>query len=85
MNTHTAYQERPTLTEILWDVLDLSAGSVVALLPLFLLAVPGLVFLAALVAPLVVAGVAVGFTAAFVAALLAPPYLLVRAVRRRRR
>ena len=73
---------RPTTSEILWEVNDLIGGAVVMLLPMLLLAVPGillfvvlpaLVLLAVAAAPVVVAG-----------AVLAPTYLLARLVRRLR-
>ena len=68
---------------MLEEVIDLSAGLVVVLLPLFLLSVPGIILffvlpailLLALAAPLAVIG----------AVIAAPPYLLVRWLRRRRR
>jgi len=70
-----------TTGEMLWDVVDLTSGAVVMLLPLLLLAVPGvvlfvvlpaLVLLAVAAAPVILAG-----------AIAVPSYLLVRAIRRR--
>ena len=70
-----------TTGEMLWDVVDLASGAVVMLLPLVILAVPGvavfvvlpaLVLLAVAAAPVIVAG-----------AVAVPTYLLVRALRRR--
>ena len=67
--------------EMLWEIVDLTGGVAVMLLPLFLLAVPGLaafvilpaiVLLAVAAAPVIVAG-----------AVVVPAYLLIRAVRRR--
>jgi membrane protein implicated in regulation of membrane protease activity len=75
-----------TAGEMLWEVVDLTGGAAVMLLPLLLLAVPGIaafivlpaiVLLAVAAAPVIVAG-----------AVVVPAYLLVRAVRvrpRRRR
>src|SRR4051812_43149841 len=71
-----------TAGEMLWEVADLTGGAAVMLLPLLLLAVPGIaafvvlpaiVLLAVAAAPVVVAG-----------AVVVPTYLLVRAVRHRR-
>jgi hypothetical protein len=73
----------PSFGEIIEEVLDLGAGLAIVLLPLFLLAVPAIglfVFLpAVLLGALAVALAAVG------AVLAAPPYLLARWLRRRRR
>jgi hypothetical protein len=74
---------RPTLGEMLEELIDLSVGFGVALMPLLLLAVPGIILfvvlpailLVALAAPLAVVG----------AVIAAPPYLLARWLRRRRR
>ncbi len=74
--------DRPTLAEMLEELVDLSAGLGVMLLPLLILAVPGIILfvvlpgllLLAVAAPVAVVG----------AALVAPPYLVVRFFRRRR-
>ena len=79
----TPQPPRPTFGEMFEEVLDLSGGLGVALLPVLLLSVPGIILfvvlpailLLALAAPLAVIG----------AVLAAPPYLLVRWLRRRRR
>ena len=72
-----------TTGEMLWEVADLAGGAAVMLLPLLLLAVPGiaafvvlpaLVLLAVVAAPVAVAG-----------AVVVPTYLLIRAVSRRPR
>jgi membrane protein implicated in regulation of membrane protease activity len=72
-----------TAGEMLWEVADLTGGAAVMLLPLLLLAVPGIaafvvlpaiVVLAVAAAPAIVAG-----------AVVMPTYLLVRAVRHGRR
>ena len=73
--------DRPTLLEMLEEVTDLSAGLNVMLMPALLLAVPGIILfvvlpgilLAAVAAPIVV----------LAAAIIGPPYLVVRAFRRR--
>ena len=71
---------RPATGEMLWELADLASGAVVMLLPLLLLAMPGialfvvlpaLVLLAVAVVPVAVAG-----------AIVAPVYLLVRLLRR---
>ncbi|HYZ27871.1 MAG TPA: hypothetical protein VE570_02365 [Thermoleophilaceae bacterium] len=82
-DTHTPRQPHPTSGEILEELIDLSAGLVVVLLPLFVLSVPGIV-------PFVVLpGIPLLAPAAPVAVigtvLAAPPYLLVRRRARRRR
>ena len=61
--------DRPTLAEMLGQVVDLSAG-----LGILLLVLPAILLAGAVAVPLAIA-----------AALLAPPYLLVRAARRRLR
>jgi hypothetical protein len=74
---------RPTFGEMLEELIDLSAGAAVALLPFMLIAVPGIILfvllpailLLALAAPLALIGAVVA----------APPYLLARWLRRRRR
>ena len=74
--------DSPTFREMLWEATDLVSGLAVALLPLLALAVPGialfvvlpaLVLLAVAAAPVAVAG-----------AIVAPVYLLTRALRWRR-
>jgi hypothetical protein len=67
--------------EMLEEVFGLLTALVVFGLPFFILAMPGAVLLGLAIVPLVV--VAVPLT--IVGALLAVPYLLVRAVRRSRR
>jgi Flp pilus assembly protein TadB len=82
-DTHTPRPPHPTSGEILEELIDLSAGLVVVLLPLFVLSVPAIVLfvvlpgilLLALAAPVAVIGTV----------LAAPPYLLVRRRARRRR
>jgi hypothetical protein len=78
MTTHEP--ESPSLGDIVGDTLDLVAGGITALLPAFLLAVP---CVALVVAPLLIVGLALALVGAVVALLAAPPYLLVRALRRR--
>jgi hypothetical protein len=73
----------PTFGEMVEELIDLSAGAGVALMPVLLLAVPGIILfvvlpailLLALAAPLAVIGAVVA----------GPPYLIARWLRRRRR
>jgi hypothetical protein len=79
MQTRRPPQE-PSVAEMLGEIVNLSAGFFIAALPFLLTAVPGLalfvllptLLLAAIALPIAVAG-----------ALLAGPFVLVRAVRRR--
>jgi hypothetical protein len=81
-DARTPQPTRPTLGEMLEELIDLSVGFGVALLPVLLLAVPGIILfvvlpailLLALAAPLAVIG----------AVIAVPPYLLARWLRRRR-
>ena len=66
--------------EMLWEVTELLGGLAAMLMPLLLLAVPGLVLFVVLPAALVLLLVAIPATLA--AAAVGLPYLLVRAVRR---
>ncbi len=66
--------------DMLWEVVELLGGLAAMLLPLLLLAVPGLVLFLVLPAALVLLLVALPATLA--AAAVGLPYLLVRAVRR---
>jgi Flp pilus assembly protein TadB len=75
--------DRPTLGELLGQVVDLSAGLGILLLPLLATALPGVILMLVLPAVLLVGAVAV--PVAIAVALLAPPYLLARSVRRRLR
>jgi hypothetical protein len=68
----------PTFGEMLWDLMDLSAGFGVALLPALLLAIPGIILFVVLPALLLLPFAVVG------ALLAGPPYLLARWLRRRR-
>jgi hypothetical protein len=72
--------DRPTLFELLGQVVDLCAGLGILLLPLLATALPGVILMLVLPAALLVGAVAVPLV--IVGALLAPPYLLVRGVRR---
>jgi hypothetical protein len=82
-DARTPQPSRATFGEMLEELIDLTAGLGVALLPVLLLAVPGIILfvvlpailLLALAAPLAVVG----------AVIAAPPYLLARWLRRRRR
>lgn len=64
------------------DVLVLVTGGITALLPAILLGVPAF---ALLLGPLLVVGLVFALIGAVLALLAAPPYLLVRSLRRRRR
>jgi hypothetical protein len=79
----TPEPSRPTFGEMLEELIDLSVGLGVALLPLLLLSVPGIILFVVLPAILLLA-LAVPL-AAIGAVLAAPPYLLARWLRRRRR
>ena len=80
---HTDEPPRPTFGEMLEEVIDLSVGLGVALLPLLVLIVPAIVLFVVLPAILLLAVAAP--LAAIGAMIAAPPYLLARWVRRRRR
>jgi hypothetical protein len=62
--------QTPTTREMLGELLDLTTGLGVMLMPALLLAVPGLILLLPLVIP------------AIPLAILAAPFLLIRSVRR---
>ena len=72
--------ENTTFVGLLADVADLSAGAVAVLLPLFVLAVPCGVLV---IVPLMVAAAVAAVAGALLALPLVPPYLLIRALRRR--
>ena len=76
--THTPQPPRPTSGEMLGEVIDLSAGLGVAVLPLLVLSVPAIVLFVVLPAVLLLA-VAVPL-AVIGAVIAAPPYLLARRV-----
>jgi Flp pilus assembly protein TadB len=87
--THTPHTSttrddaRPTVGEMLAELIDLSAGAGAALLPALLLAVPGIILFVVLPALLLLA---VAAPLAVIGAVIAgPPYLLARWLRRRRR
>jgi Flp pilus assembly protein TadB len=73
---------QPSAAEMLGDVVDLMGGLAVVLLPLWIIAIPGVVLLLVLPAVLILAVVAVPVLV--VGAVATPPVLLVRAIRRRR-
>jgi Flp pilus assembly protein TadB len=72
----------PTFGEMFEQLMDLTAGIGVALLPALLLAVPGIILFVVLPAILLLALAA---PLAIVGALIAAPFLLARRLRRRRR
>jgi Flp pilus assembly protein TadB len=82
-DARTPQPSRSTFGEMLEELIDLSAGLGVALLPLLLLAVPGIVLFVVLPAILLLALAAP--LAAIGAVIAAPPYLLAHWLRRRRR
>jgi hypothetical protein len=65
---------------MLWEILELTGGFAAMLLPLMLLAVPGIVLF--VVAPAALILLVVTIPATLAAAAVGLPYLLVRAVRR---
>ena len=73
---------QPSFAEMLGEVINLIAGLTVLLLPILLISVPGVLLLLVLPAVLLLAVAAV--PALVVGAVLAPPFLLVRALRRKR-
>jgi hypothetical protein len=74
---------RPTFGEMFEELIDLSAGFGVALMPVLLLAVPGIILFVVLPGILLLALAAP--LAAIGAVIAMPPYLLARWLRRRRR
>jgi hypothetical protein len=72
---------RPTVFAMLEEVLDLSVGFVVVMLPLLILALPGIIVF--FVVPAVLLAILAAAVAAVLAVIAAPPYLLVRWLRRR--
>jgi Flp pilus assembly protein TadB len=82
-DARTPQPPHSTLGEMLEELIDLSAGIGVALMPLLLLAVPGIILFVVLPAILLLALAAP--LAAIGAVIAAPPYLVARLVRRRRR
>jgi Flp pilus assembly protein TadB len=82
-DARTPQPPHSTLGEMLEELIDLSAGIGVALMPLLLLAVPGIILFVVLPAILLLALAAP--LAAIGAVIAVPPYLVARLVRRRRR
>ena len=68
--------DRPTTTQIVEEILDLSVGFGVALMPALILAVPGIILFVVLPGLLLLPFAIVG------ALIIGPPYLLLRAVLR---
>jgi Flp pilus assembly protein TadB len=73
---------QPSFAEIVGEVANLIAGLTVALLPLWIICLPG-VFLI-LVVPVILLAIVAAVPALVVGAVVAPPVLIVRALRRRR-
>jgi hypothetical protein len=72
----------PDAGRMLADVLDLSAGMAILLLPLFVLSLPGILLLGYVIVPLLAVAAALVAAGAIAALILAPPYLLWRSLRR---
>jgi hypothetical protein len=66
---------------VLEEVVDLGAGAVAVLLPLFIPALPAI---ALVLVPVVAIGAVIALAGALLALPLVPPYLLLRAIRGRR-
>jgi Flp pilus assembly protein TadB len=73
----------PSVMEVLGELVNLSAGVGIILLPLFTIAIPGVLLM--LVLPALLLAMVAAAPVAIAGALLAPPYLLVRLLRRRQR
>jgi hypothetical protein len=82
-DARTPQTQQKSFAEMLEELIDLSAGLGVALLPVLLLAVPGIILFVVLPAILLLALAAP--LAAIGAVIAAPPYLLAHWLRRRRR
>jgi hypothetical protein len=81
-DARTPQPPHPTFGEMLEEVIDLTVGLGVALLPLLVLSVPAIVLFVVLPAILLLAlAVPVALTGAVIAV---PPYLVARRLRRRR-
>jgi hypothetical protein len=74
--------DETTLVGMVTEVADLTAGLTTMLLPMLTISLPGIVLL--FVVPVVLLALVVAVPAAIASLFLAPPYLLVRAMRRRR-
>jgi hypothetical protein len=72
--------DRPGAGQMLAEVIDLSAGVGVMLLPLLPLAIPGVLLV---VVPVVLLAAVAAVPAVIATAILVPPFLLARLVRRR--
>ena len=81
-DARTPQTPRATFGEMLEELIDLSAGAGVALLPVLLLSIPGIILFVVLPAILLLALAAP--LAAIGAVIAAPPYLVARWLRRRR-
>jgi hypothetical protein len=82
-DARTPQPTHPTFGEMLEELINLSTGLGVALLPILLLAVPSIILFVVLPAILLIALAAP--LAAIGAVIAVPPYLLARWMRRRRR
>jgi hypothetical protein len=77
MTSRTTPAELPSVADMLGGAVSFAGGLVAGILPFILLSVPALLLVAV---PLIILAIPL----VLLGALLAPPYLLVRAVRRRR-
>jgi hypothetical protein len=79
----TPDNESPGFLEMLGEIVNLSAGVGIMLLPLFTIAVPGVILM--LILPALLLALVAAAPVVIAGAILGPPYLLVRLVRRRQR
>jgi hypothetical protein len=77
------HDDGPRVAGMLGEIIDLSAGLGIILLPLFTIALPGVLLMLILPAVLLAAVAAAPLVIA--GAILAPPILLARRIRRRHR
>jgi hypothetical protein len=79
---HRERGDAPTPGQVIGEILDLTSGLTVMLLPLVTIALPGVILLLLLPAALLLLAGAIPIV--LVGALLAPPYLVVRWLNARR-
>jgi asparagine N-glycosylation enzyme membrane subunit Stt3 len=75
-------QSDMSVSEMVGEVVDVGAGVGIILLPLFATALPGIILL--LILPAVLLAAVAALPVVIGALLIGPPYLVVRALRRRR-
>jgi Flp pilus assembly protein TadB len=83
MRNDPHHDDGPRVAGMLGEIIDLSAGLGIILLPLFTIAIPGVLLM--LVLPAVLLALVAAAPLVIAGALLGPPYLLVRLLRRRHR